>query len=252
MNRFSAKILSATISFALLAHDMPALARTPAGLGDLVGARGSSGESELIRRGYQTEGSAAAPNGVYTYWWNKSVNSCVRVYTTDGRYAAIDEAGKSDCGKDSGKDAAVIAGVVALAGIAALAANSRKKNNKYNDRYNASEYDRGYQEGYNHARYNNFRQTDAYANGYNAGINDSGYYPTFGTSYRGYEDLVGRSNDYADNQLRIRGYVLMSKNNAGSGHERFYLETRDRRCISVRTRSGTVDYIQPTRKRNCR
>lgn len=62
-------------------------AQTPPGLGDLVGARGSSGESELQRRGYAKFGGQQSDDRSYTYWWNAQSRQCVTVATMDGRCA---------------------------------------------------------------------------------------------------------------------------------------------------------------------
>lgn len=253
MKRFANGSTCSVAALAVLISSVPAQARTPNDLRDLIGARGSSGESELSNRGYEPQSTRTMANGVYSYWWNKSSNKCVRVLTSNGHYSAIDEASRSDCGKSGNNDAAAIAvGAVALAGIAALAASSRKKSNKSYDNYATGEYDRGYRDGYHHSPYNNYRHTDAYADGYTSGMGQRGYYPSYGSNYTGYRDLIGRSNDYVDNQLRARGYMYQGKDGAaGSGHERRYWQARVRQCIAVRTRSGTVEYIEQLNRRVC-
>jgi hypothetical protein len=61
---------------------------------DLVGARGSSGESELQSRGY----SSARVRGLTAYWWHPA-GACVRVVTNQGRYQTVENVAASDCGR---------------------------------------------------------------------------------------------------------------------------------------------------------
>lgn len=75
------------------------LAQIPVGLGDLVGARGSSGESELQRRGYENVGGRKGDDRSYTYWWNERSRQCVTVAAMDGRFASITSSPAPDCGK---------------------------------------------------------------------------------------------------------------------------------------------------------
>jgi len=64
-------------------------------LDDLVGARGSSAESELQARGYKLKGHL----GSAALWWNGSTSTCVSVAVDEGRVQSIVKAPKRDCGK---------------------------------------------------------------------------------------------------------------------------------------------------------
>jgi hypothetical protein len=66
-------------------------------LGDLVGARGSSGEQALKDRGYTWVRTSKSGNDSYTYWRESKNGQCIAVRTTDGRYASIVSAPASDC-----------------------------------------------------------------------------------------------------------------------------------------------------------
>ncbi|WP_235912832.1 hypothetical protein [Croceibacterium salegens] len=225
------------------------IASTPSGLRDVVGMRGSSGESELQSRGWQaTDKWSEASNGKYVYWWNSSKKKCVRVYTTDGRYAAIDEVGSKDCGKnDDGTAIAVAVGAAALIGAIALATSGDKDKDRY-DNNRGHLYNQGYGDGYAGRRYNG--SGNEYSEGYGAGMrarNGNGSY-----GYGGWRDLVGRSNDYADSELRNRGFLYQGKDELSSGHERMYWQPRSETCLRVRTESGNVQNIDVVRKRNCR
>lgn len=66
-----------------------------AGLQDLVGAKGSSGESALESRGYTYASGSKSGGSSYTNWSKGS--HCVTVKTLNGRYASIVDAPMADC-----------------------------------------------------------------------------------------------------------------------------------------------------------
>lgn len=76
------------------ATPQPAPGIVPGDLADLVGARGSSGETQLAARGY----ASARTQGLTHYWWHAASRSCVRVVTADGRYASVLAAPDAACG----------------------------------------------------------------------------------------------------------------------------------------------------------
>ena len=65
------------------------------GLQDLVGARGSSGESELNSRGYTYTSGSKGGGSSYTNW--RKGSHCVTVRTVDGHYKSIVDAPMADC-----------------------------------------------------------------------------------------------------------------------------------------------------------
>jgi hypothetical protein len=75
---------------------------TPSDVRDLVGARGSSGESELASRGYVNVGGQSGDDRKWTYWWNDRRGVCLSVTTKDGRYDAIVSTPAPDCRKGGG------------------------------------------------------------------------------------------------------------------------------------------------------
>jgi hypothetical protein len=84
-------------------------AQTVPDLADLIGARGSSAETELQSRGYKfvtNLGSAAL-------WWNRRSSTCASVAVDDGRVQSIQKAPAADCGKkaDAGADLSDLIGV---------------------------------------------------------------------------------------------------------------------------------------------
>jgi hypothetical protein len=70
---------------------------TPPALADLVGARASSGEAELTRRGYTWVKTDKTGNDSYAYWRENRSGQCVVVRTSDGRYASIARGMESSC-----------------------------------------------------------------------------------------------------------------------------------------------------------
>jgi hypothetical protein len=71
-------------------------------LQDLVGAKGSSGETAMRERGYVMKRAEPEGDKVYSYWWNRTRKNCVMVSTTDGRYAIILDSTPADCNGPSG------------------------------------------------------------------------------------------------------------------------------------------------------
>ncbi|MBW9118401.1 hypothetical protein JNB88_32915 [Rhizobium cauense] len=81
----------------LVGLSVPAFAKSPADIADLVGARAAGAESEIQARGYD--------NVKNNIWWNAATGTCVRVRVSNGRYSAIDTLQPSACGKKSGSAA---------------------------------------------------------------------------------------------------------------------------------------------------
>ncbi|WP_232285793.1 hypothetical protein [Crocosphaera chwakensis] len=73
-------------------------AQTPASsLQDLVGVRGSGGEMELKRRGYEYIKTEKSATDSYSYWRETSTGKCLTVRTSDGRYQSLVYAPAFDC-----------------------------------------------------------------------------------------------------------------------------------------------------------
>ena len=68
-----------------------------AALQDLVGLRGSAGESALEQRGYDHLGGKKAGASSYTYWRESSTGKCVSVRVAEGRFDAIVHVPRADC-----------------------------------------------------------------------------------------------------------------------------------------------------------
>ena len=92
---------SILVATALLAGQAVAQV-TPSDVRDLVGARGSSGESELASRGYVNVGGQSGDDRKWTYWWNERRGVCLSVTTVNGRYDAIVSTPAPDCQRGGG------------------------------------------------------------------------------------------------------------------------------------------------------
>jgi hypothetical protein len=95
-------LLSAILSGAALLAGQAAAQVTPSDVRDLVGARGSSGESELASRGYVNVGGQSGDDRKWTYWWNERRGVCLSVTTLNGRYDAIVSTPAPDCQRGGG------------------------------------------------------------------------------------------------------------------------------------------------------
>ncbi len=72
---------------------------------DLVGARASSGESELKGRGFKFVKTVKQDGRAYSNWWKASSKTCLTVVTADGRYDSITKGIEADCNSSSGSSA---------------------------------------------------------------------------------------------------------------------------------------------------
>ncbi|RYI36153.1 MAG: hypothetical protein EON48_00170 [Acetobacteraceae bacterium] len=76
----------------------PALAQfTPPEIADLVGARGSSGETQLEARGYQFVTVNTVRDTKWSVYWNARLRQCVQIATNEGRYVAIHTLPEANC-----------------------------------------------------------------------------------------------------------------------------------------------------------
>ena len=66
-------------------------------LGDLIGARGSSADTQMEARGYTAVGGDTEGDGVVSYWRRERDGSCVAVRGSDGRIRFIAPAAANDC-----------------------------------------------------------------------------------------------------------------------------------------------------------
>lgn len=87
------------LGMAFLAAGSPCAQEGVPGLQDLIGARGSSGEQALEKRGYHWVRTEKSGDAAYSYWQESENGQCVTVRTENGRYASIVTAPAADCAK---------------------------------------------------------------------------------------------------------------------------------------------------------
>lgn len=56
---------------------------------DLKGVRASSGEIEMVSRGFKNVDTLKSGNTSYTIWWNSKTHQCIQVATADGKYDSL-------------------------------------------------------------------------------------------------------------------------------------------------------------------
>ena len=68
----------------------------PVKFDDLVGARASSGESELEARGFRNVDGFKSGTTSYTIWYNRRTRQCLQVATAEGRYDSVTDIQEHD------------------------------------------------------------------------------------------------------------------------------------------------------------
>lgn len=233
----------------LLASVVPARAQTPGRLSDLVGARAGQSEGELGRRGYQaTDRSEIVGDGRMTYW--RRGDECVAIMTRDGRYASINQAGRSECGGASDHDSHAGAAVAAVAIVglaAALAAHNHRHDNA--DRDHDNEYERGYQAGLYGSNYDDRHETEGYHEGYLAGEAESSNRRNANSRWvrqapqRAQDACARRADDFMS---RPHGSsVPVSARDLGRGEWELTMATGSYRSICRADANGRVTSIDP-------
>lgn len=240
-------LLSGALAFTGAA---PALAQTPGRLSDLVGARAGQSEGELGRRGYQaTDRSEVVGDGRLTYW--RRGDECVGILTRDGRYASINQAGRSECGgggSDSHNNAGAAVAAVAVVGlVAALAAHNRRHNDA--DRDHDDEYERGYQAALYGSDYDDRHETEGYHEGYLAGEAEAANRRNSNSRWvrqapREAQDACSRRADEFQNRPRGSS-VPVGARDLGRGEWELTMATGSYRSVCRVTGSGNVLSIDP-------
>lgn len=245
----------AKISVALAAAALitaPAIADGADDLRDLIGARGSSGESTLRARGYEHVDTQQSGYVAAAHWWNEEEDDCVLVQTSNGRYVNITDASDQDCGHHQGAGArAALAVGVGAAIIAALATRHHDDddNNRDRDHNYRSDYNRGFSDGLHNAAYHNYDRSDGYTNGYQAGVQQRTHNLRHRDNHRGgsgyqasvnVSDLNGTRAAGAMSQLQSRGFRQVD--NFTSGNTRYSIQWngRTRQCLQATIADGRI------------
>lgn len=227
-----------------------AMARKASQLTDLVGAKGSSGESALESRGFTyITGHKGEYDTSHSYWWNASDKNCIHVQTYDGRYSDIDDSPKSDCNQKGDNNAAAMAAVVGLAAIAVIASHKsdhHKDGNHYPNQNDDSTYERGYNDGLYNSAYHNYDRSDAYSSGYQAGVdqrsnNTSQHYGHGGYAQVGaFADLNGARAAGADSTLTSRGFKNVDAFKSANTSYTIWSRRDSHQCVQMTVAEGQV------------
>ena len=262
--KLASKICALLATAAMAVAPVAAVAKTPASVRDLVGAKGSSGEDQLEYRGFHRISSHADYDSKINYWWNGNTKECVKVMTYDGNFQSIDQTTNADCNQKGGngdKTAAIAVGAAALLGIAALASKSHHRGDNDYDERGMSEFERGHRDGLYGQAYHNYNRSDSYSSGYDSGVRErsnqtsyrSGY--NHGGGYRGYaefNDLQGQERNYATGQLSSRGFIQRDNKRTDSGRYMTYWRSESNQCLVVNSRDGYIYSIESVSPRTCR
>jgi hypothetical protein len=171
----SAAAFVAAILFSL------AVSAAPHNVQDLVGMKAKNADPQLQSRGYTRVGSDRSDkNHSWGMWWNPSSRQCLTVAYARGKVENITDSPEFDCNQGQ---------------------HPSSSNNR-------DEYDRGYSDGLNDRRVNNYNRASAYSEGYQAGTDqrgkNSGHHNQHGSD-RGH-------NDEAKIQARIEKWGGYCKN----------------------------------------
>jgi hypothetical protein len=91
------KSLASLLFAAIVAVTASAVAQTPSDLSDLVNARASSAEGQVMARGYRFTRNTTGDNSKVSFWWNDSRKQCVSIATINGVFASIVSTAPRDC-----------------------------------------------------------------------------------------------------------------------------------------------------------
>ncbi len=97
MKQFIPTVVVLACAVGLMGSQAPAIAEPADDLADLVGARGSSGETQMQARGYQLVRATRVRDQSWTFWWSDVQHQCVSIATSDGRYSSIEKIPTQNC-----------------------------------------------------------------------------------------------------------------------------------------------------------
>lgn len=233
-------LLSAALVAATFPFSTPANAQNVRGMQDLIGARGSSLDGALERRGYKF----AKKEGAASMYWNASRSSCISALVSNGRVDSIQRASASNCGRerDSGNHLVGVAIGAAAAGlIAALTSHHHGQGHRNNNEQYNRQFQRGYDDGSNGSQYAR-HDSEAYHAGYMAGEaernrnhhHSHGNRPghSGGREVR-IADIKGMDGVKAFDELRSRGFENVDSLTQGKTLYGIYYLRRTGQCVQT-------------------
>lgn len=254
-SKSTALLLSAALVSTSLSFSAPANAQTVRGLEDLIGARGSSLDGELARRGYKfTKNRGAA-----SMYWNGPRSSCISALVENGRVESIQRAAAAYCDQDAGKQLVGVAVGAAAAGlIAALTAHHHGQDHRNNNQRYNRQFQRGYDDATNGSGYS-LHDSDAYHAGYVAGEAErrnqgpSNNRPGYGGNRPGYgggggqvsiADIRGMNAIRAIDVMTSRGFAGVDTITSGNTLYHIYYLRRTGQCVQMTTANNRVTDIR--------
>lgn len=262
--KLAGKMCALVVSAAMIAAPVAAAAETPGSVRDLVGAKGSSGESQLEFRGFHLISGHTDYDSKINYWWNGNTKECIKVVTNDGVYESIDKTSNADCNQKGGsgdKTAAIAVGAAALLGIAALASKSHHRGDNNYDERGTADFERGHRDGLYGQAYHNYSRSDAYSSGYDSGVRERSNQTSYrgGNNYSGgysayaeFNDLQGQERNYATGQLSSRGFMQLDNKKTDQGRYMTYWRSASKQCLVINSRNGYIYSIESVSPRTCR
>jgi hypothetical protein len=222
---------------------VPAIAKPPSDVADLVNARGAGGETQMQSRGYRMEKFKDGGQ----YWWNDDTDTCVRVVIANGRYASVNKVGAGECGHGGGNAAAAVGAIAAVGLIAALASH-KKKHGDHGDRNHDDDYGRGYNDGLYGGQYDR-NDSEAYHDGFMAGEAEASNRRAANRSYaRGGSDAARTACERRADQYQNAPWgssVAVSQRSVGGGNYVFTMATGHYRSTCTASSNGRVIDISP-------
>lgn len=230
------------------------------GLQDLIGAKGSSAESELQNRGYVHIKTAKSNYDIYSYWWNYTNKKCVSYHMADGRVLSIVNSMPYDCNKSSSNN-----GNNNGYNSYSHQAHHHADNNysHYNDNNQENAYERGFNDGLHnksyHNIYNDSNQKSSYSKGYGSGIGQRNNNTSYHSGSGGYQSHVQVSDldnwlaSSAYDEMRSRGFREEGEFvGSGDKHRLFkvWYNTKTKQCVKTAEKNGKITMIQKSDKCN--
>lgn len=228
---------------------------TPSDVSDLVGARASSGETELTNRGYKFVKTQKGDDRNWSNWWNSKSKTCLTIVTLNGRYDSIISGPKEDCSEtDSGENNQTNYGqtpsdVSDLVGARAAGGETELQKRGYSFVKTQKGDDRSWSNWWNSkskvclsvvtfdGRY------DSIVSSPPPDCNQSGEIDV--------SDLVDARAAGGETELQKRGFRLVDSSKGKTSSNTYWFNDETRQCILVTTSTGRYSKITPTTNKKC-
>lgn len=215
----------------------------------LNGIGAADAESALRSRGFTFIDSHRNSMGyINSYWWDHQDENCVQVEAYRDTVETIQDAQNSDCNQNNGGNTAAAVGAVAglaiLGGLLASRSHHRG-GNEYSEQ-DQRRFDNGYNDGLHNAAYHNKHDSDVYARGYEAGVDErnanlGGHHNRGGyVEVADFADLKDARAAGAMDDMERRGFQQVD--NFTSGNTRYSIQWRreSRQCVQMTIADGRI------------